>query len=399
MTRVYTPVTGSTMDAQATAQRTGQHRSAAPDLLFEDQSAARVDEIRPYLEVPERLQAHTPLHRLTLFATYRCQLRCPYCRTPAWTADDLRRFPQKRHSYDLAAFKALMSSLGGTPVRHLHVTGGEATLVPDLPAMVEHSRTIGIPHVSLTSNGTLPWPRIEPLVASGLTELRISIDAHEPALGGHFTGRSDAWSLAVANLARLVRLRETQPSFFLIANTVITAANRHAIAAIVRFLIELGVDDIKLIASVDDTPTLGRFAEAAALLGEARDLLAPYSDDAFPLLRRKLDTVFDEDAVGLKQVTSDRRDDWRCYIPLTEITADRVFYYPCSVYLREGGAPLGRIEEPMAQRRAKAVRFVRDGRCLSDPICTRYCLRCTGQFNSAANDARQPEAASEGRIT
>lgn len=376
------------MDAHPTTELARRHRSAAPDLLFEDQSDARVDDIRPYLDSPELLDAQLPLHRLTLFATYHCQLRCPYCRTPPWTADDLRRFPQKRHSYDIAAFRALIDSLDGTPLRHLHATGGEATLVPDLPAMIRHARDAGVPHASVTSNGTLPWSRIEPLIDNGLTEIRISIDAHEPALGGQFTGRPDAWGVAVANLARLARLRDTRPSFFLIANTVITAANRHSLAAIVRFLIGLGVDDVKLIASVDDTPTLGRFREADGLLEEVHDLLADHDAEAFPLLRRKLGTVFSEDAVGLKQVESDRGDDWRCYIPLTEITADRVFYYPCSVYLREGGTPLGRIDEPMPQRRARSAQFVREGRCLSDPICVRFCLRCTGEFNVAANEAR-----------
>lgn len=383
------------MDTLAKTELARRHRSAAPDLLFEDQCDARVEEIRPWLDTPEVLDADVPLHRLTLFATYQCQLRCPYCRTPPWTADDLRRFPQKRHSYDIAAFRALIDSLDGTPVRHLHATGGEATLVPDLPAMIRHARDAGVPHVSVTSNGTLPWSRIEPLIDSGLTEIRISIDAHEPALGGHFTGRPYAWGASVSNLARLARLRDSQPSFFLIANTVITATNRHSLAAIVRFLMGLGVDDVKLIASVDDTPTLGRFPEAPALLDEVHELLEVQAVDAFPLLRRKLGTVFSRDAVGLAEVESGRGDDWRCYIPLTEITADRVYYYPCSVYLREGGEPLGRIDESMPQRRARSAQFVREGRCLSDPICVRFCLRCTGQFNVAANEARPPLALPE----
>lgn len=375
-------------DGEGPAPAVVRHRSPAPDLLFEDQCEARVGDIRPWLDEPGAADPRAPLHRLTLFATYRCQLQCPYCRTPAWTAEDLRRFPQKGHAYDLGAFRTLLESLDGTPVRHLHATGGEATLVPELPAMVRHARDNGIPHVSITSNGATAWSQLEALVDGGLTEIRISVDAHEPVLGDQLAGRAEAWRRAVANLERLVRLRAVHPSFFLIANTVITPANRAAIAHIVRFLMDLGVDDIKLIASVDDTSALGRFSEATQLLDEVHERLRAVEAGAFPLLRRKLLTVFSEDAVGLRTVAAERGDAWRCYIPLTELTADRIYYYPCSVYLREGGTPLGRIDEPMEVRRARTVRFVRESRCLSDPICTRYCLRCTANFNVAANAAR-----------
>ena len=55
----------------------------APDLLFEEERDARVLEIAPLLAHPERLGPETPLHRLTVFLTYRCNLACPYCKTIA----------------------------------------------------------------------------------------------------------------------------------------------------------------------------------------------------------------------------------------------------------------------------------------------------------------------------
>jgi hypothetical protein len=64
---------------------------------------------------------------------------------------------------------------------------------------------------------------------------------------------------------------------------------------------------------------------------------------------------------------------------------DRDAYYPCSVYVREGGAPIGPLTDPPALQRARTARFVSEGDCLSDPICRRYCLHCTRAFNSLAN--------------
>ena len=367
------------------------HRSAVPDLLFEDVRDARVADIREYLDAPELVDAHVALHRLTVFVTYACQLACPYCKTIARSDDDRERWPQKRTAFDLAAFTALLDGIE-SPVTHLHFTGGEPTLARDLPAMMRHARHRGISYLSLTSNGVAPWPRLEALVDAGVDEIRISIDARDAGLAELMTARPRAWSHAVGNLAALAS-RRADGAFFVIANTVVSGVNRADLPAIVRFLIDLGVDDIKLIASVEETATLGRGPDAGEILSAIEALLAPLPPGACPLLRRKLRTVFSPHAVGLHDVGTDRGADWRCYIPLTERTVDAMFYYPCSVYLREGGAPLGPITDSAATQRDLTARFVRDGNCLADPICRRYCLHCTAGFNIAANDARDASVA------
>jgi hypothetical protein len=102
-------------------------------------------------------------------------------------------------------------------------------------------------------------------------------------------------------------------------------------------------------------------------------------------------TVFAPEAIGLEAVRVPQGQDWRCYIPLTERTVDGVSYYPCSVYLREGGVPLGSLNDPPAVQRARTAHFVRHGNCLTDPICQTYCLHCTKAYNEAANNVRAPQ--------
>ena len=105
-------------------------------------------------------------------------------------------------------------------------------------------------------------------------------------------------------------------------------------------------------------------------------------------MRRKIATVLSREAIGLEGLSGAAQADFRCYVPLTERTVDATYYYPCSVYLREGGAPLGMLAEPQDMQRAKSAAFVRQGACGSDPICRRYCLHCTKNYNLAANAAR-----------
>ncbi len=362
-------------------------RSPVPDLLFEDEQARRVAEIRPWLTHPEELGPEAPLHRVTVFVTYRCNLDCPYCKTIARSPEELAERPQKARSHDLASFAELLDNLQGPSLRHLHFTGGEAALNRDLPAMLALARSRGVERLSLTSNGTLPAERYLALVEAGLDELRLSLDADSAVLGQELTGRSRAWERTVAT----ARILGEERSFYFILNCVVGKANRSHLAELVAFLLSLNPDDIKLITSVDEKDDLGAFPGAFEQLEAIRALLASYPEESFPLLRRKLGTVFSPEAIGLPSGP----EDWRCYIPLTERTVDRTHYYPCSVYLRENGAPLGELTDPPEVQRARTARFVREGDCLRDPICRRYCLHCTRAFNDRANEARGGAAAPE----
>lgn len=362
-------------------------RSPVPDLLFDDEREARVSELGGLVDAPERVDASTPLHRLTVFLTYRCNLACPYCKTIARSEAALEARPQKRRTFTVAEFAALLTRHAGTPLRHVHFTGGEASLVPGLEEMLRLARRAGVERLSMTTNGTLPAPRLLALVEAGIDELRVSLDAAEPALGTTLTGRPHAWHRAMETLQGLCAARRAGAPFFLIVNTVVGVANREHLAELVTQFLSLGVDDLKLITDVEAKGHLGAFPKASELKRALHAELAKHPAAAFPLLRRKLETVFAPDAIGLEQEVP--RDGWRCFIPLTERTVDGAFYYPCSVYLREGGAPLGPSADPPEVQRQASARFVASHDCASDSICRRYCLHCTRAYNDAANARRR----------
>lgn len=365
-------------------------RSPVPDLIFDDEQVARLAQIRPLLAAPGAIDSATPLHRLTLFVTYRCNLACSYCKTIARTPEEARLRPEKTVTYRYADFVRLLDAHAGTPLRHLHLTGGEAALVNDLPAMIAHAKARGVRHVSMTSNGTLPAGRYRALAAAGLDELRISVDASDAALGDALAERAGAWQRTVRTLRDLAGSPDRR--FFLIANAVIGMRNRERMAEIVDFLLACGVDDVKLITEVDARGELAAFSGAGAALAAIDSSLNPRAADALPLLRRKARSVFAPDAIGLETAAPAADGAWKCYIPLTERTVDGVAYYPCSVYLREGGAPLGPLTDAPAEQRRKSAAFVERGDCLADPICKRYCLHCTRSYNERANEMRAREA-------
>ncbi len=359
-----------------------------PDLLFDDVTQARVRDIGPLLADPHAVAANTSLHRVTVFVTYRCNLRCSYCKTIVRSPEELVARPQRARSYDLAQFQELLASHGATPLEHLHFTGGEASLLRELPEMVAMAKAVGVRCVSLTTNGTQAPDVYTRLVHAGIDEIRVSLDdAHGGGCSGG-TLQPSTWGRGVATVKALGELRAAGHPFFLILNTVVERKNSHRLPQLVRSLLALNPDDMKLITSVDERGELSSAGDAAAIVRELEQVLAGYATERFPLLRRKVHTVFSTDAIGLVDERPAADGQWLCYIPLTERTVDGTYYYPCSVYLREGGQPIGRIDEAQAEQRRKTADFVARGDCLSDAICQRYCLHCTRQFNSQANAAR-----------
>lgn len=367
-------------------------RSAVPDLLFEDVCGARVEELGRLLDDPYRVDAATRLHRVTVFVTYRCNLRCTYCKTIVRAPHELVERPQRAETFDLARFRAMLDAHGDTPIDHLHFTGGEASLSRDLPEMVRYAKQRGVGCVSITSNGTLAPAVYERLVVAGLDEVRISIDEAHTGLGVGEDLQSSASARALATVHALGTLRAAGREFFLILNTVVQPQHGDELPGIVRDLLALGADDVKLITSVDDKHELGAFAARAEVVAELERELATHPPERYPLLRRKIRTVFSADTIGLDTAQPLADGSWRCYIPLTERTVDGRHYYPCSVYLREGGAPLGAIDEPAEEQRRKTAEFVARGDCREDKICRSYCLHCTREFNVAANAARTQPA-------
>ena len=358
-----------------------QRVSNVPDLIHSICRDRRIDEIKNYFRtgygsIPEAL------HRMILFVTYRCNLRCVYCKTITRQCTYERQ--EKVGEYDLPTFEKLLESFGQLWIRHIHFTGGEATLVRDFPAMVRAASRKGIT-CSLTTNGTAS-PRIyRDLVESGLREVRLSIDTPVPEDFDKRVGVPGTYRRVMKSMEELVRLRDEEGRDIFIINVSIGYDNRRELPEIIKQFAALGPNDIKLITLVQAAGDLGDFEERQKSVQEVRGFLDEFGRDRFPLLRYKLRTLFDVEAIGLKDKESQHLMK-HCFIPLTERTLDMTHYYPCSIYLREGGEPLGNIwDDSLRTQQEKIFDFIRSSSCLDDPICREFCINCCKKFNLYGN--------------
>jgi MoaA/NifB/PqqE/SkfB family radical SAM enzyme len=356
-----------------------EHDRQLPDLIW---SAGRRERGRLAWSCLDstRLKLPQTIDRVTIFATYRCNLRCRYCNT---VKSGCAR-PSRRSEFDLERLFELGGELMNQNVRHVHFTGGEATLVKDLPAMIAFFSRRGIP-CSLTTNGTAPPELYRKLVGSGLREVRVSLDTHDPGEFDRLVGRRGTYVKVIAALEELVRLREAGEDVYVIVNCCVGEANRARVPELVRRTLELGIDDMKLLSITQEREELGRFEERHEVVRRTQAVLNAYPTNRFPLLRMKLGTVFAPDTCGLGDLASERVFE-NCLVPLTERTWDADYYYPCPVYAREGGEALGELDwADLADQQQRILQFSREHSCFDDDICSRYCIGCCKSFNLDAN--------------
>jgi GTP 3',8-cyclase len=113
---------------------------------------------------------------LRISVTDVCNLRCVYC----MPAEGVEWLP-KSHVLSYEEIASIVRAAAVLGVTHFKLTGGEPTARRDLPLLVQMLRRIpGVQDLSLTTNGILLAPLLEPLRDAGLNRITISLDSLRP---------------------------------------------------------------------------------------------------------------------------------------------------------------------------------------------------------------------------
>lgn len=359
--------------------------SQNPDLLFRVVMDERVERTADFSSW--RTDSPDTLDRITVFVTHRCNLRCGYCNGPHLTwgiGDGARKRTMLHRDLTVAEFQHLLrEAQTHAAIRHIHFTGGEATAHPDLTTFVATATAAGVLS-SITTNGTADPEVYRALIDAGLTEIRISIDSDTAETFDRVVRIPGSFERVLTSIREIVRLRdEAEKDIFLVLNACVGSMNLNAIERILAFLMALNPDDIKLLVIAEEKGFVLDH-ENQALVERLRAMLAPEPPERYPLLRAKIERLFDLHATGLadEETQSVMK---HCFIPLTERTIDGQHYYPCSIYLRHYGAPLGDLHDPFEVQQQRIREFVRHHDCRSDPICVTNCTNCCKVFNVRAN--------------
>jgi MoaA/NifB/PqqE/SkfB family radical SAM enzyme len=295
----------------------------------------------------------SPVWRGEVIVTGRCNFDCVYC----------RRLPPRDMDNHLAS--AVVEQWLGDGLKNIRFSGGEPTLYKPLPLLVRRCRQGGVEHIGVSSNGSSPFHVYEKLIEEGVNDIAISLDSCYPALADSIARVNNRWKKVTRNIRRLSSMT------YVTASIVLSNENAGQAEEIISFANDLGVADIRFVTASHDEQLMLKIQDIpAAIL------------DKHPILKYRVKNFLAGRPIRGLQPT----DSHKCYLVLDDSVVAGKWHYPCGVYLREGGAPIGEINPCMRRQRAEWL-AAKDTH--KDEICRQFCSDIYVDYNNQFEEFAQ----------
>jgi MoaA/NifB/PqqE/SkfB family radical SAM enzyme len=300
--------------------------------------------------------SHTsPLWRCELILTDECNFRCKYCR--GLRSDCSGTMPLDRAYY-------VLDSWIKDGLRNVRFSGGEPTMYTGLKDLVSHCKTNGVEHIAISTNGSAHISKYMDLVNRGANDFSISLDACCSSFADKMSGRLNVFNNIVTSIKSLSKVA------YVTVGVVVTSDNYSELNKIIRFAHELGVADIRIISS----------AQENFLLEEAGKV-EKYILDSHPILNYRIKNILN--GRGVRGMS--KTDCHKCYLMLDDMAIAGQYHFPCIIYMREGGDPVGNIYGNIREDRLK---WFNKTDCYEEPICRSNCLDVCVDMLNRARDLR-----------
>ena len=314
-----------------------------------------LDDIGFYTLTNERaLLRHSNLSRCEMILTTQCNFRCPYCRGAQAFSQDCSGHIEYKVATDV------LKDWTDHGLRNVRFSGGEPMLYPHLKDLVRLAKRGGVERIAISTNGSFPFSRYTDLLSAGVNDFSISLDACCSEDADKMAGRRGVFENVTSNIRRLSALT------YVTAGTVLTGDRADRVADVVMFAHSLGVSDIRIISAAQ---------YSGVLFG--LDKLPEHVLNAHPILRYRVHNLLrGRNVRGLSLADSDR-----CYLVRDDSAVAGHWHFPCVIYMREGGEPIGRVGPDMTTERYEwslAHNTHQDG------ICVGNCLDCLVDYNNMA---------------
>ncbi|HLD92946.1 MAG TPA: radical SAM protein [Anaerolineales bacterium] len=167
-------------------------------------------------------------YKVDIALTYGCNNECPHC----YNEVDHLQMP----SLPLDDWYQVLDRLAELGVPHLILTGGEATLHPDLPRVIRYADQLGM-IVGLNTNGRHIAHKsyMDELGEAGLNHVQITLGSSRPEVHDAMMG-ARSWQQTVQGIENAVASR-----VHVITNTTLMRTNMDHIEEIIEFIYSLGI--------------------------------------------------------------------------------------------------------------------------------------------------------------
>lgn len=294
---------------------------------------------------------YSPLWRCELILTDACNFKCQYCRGIA-----------KEYSGSLSWDYASMVLSGWLEhdLRNIRFSGGEPTLWKDLSRIVRLCKYSNVKHIAISTNGSMHQEIYDELLESGVNDFSISLDACCSSTSDTMSGTKGTYERILANIEYL------SSKTYVTVGVVLTNNNIGELADTVKLAHSLGVADIRLISAAQWNRVL-----------HGINLIPENIRTAHPILKYRTGNILSGRNVrGLA-----KQDTHKCPLVLDDMAIVGNYHFPCIIYLREQGKPIGEVIN-MDEVRQDRLNWYLSHNTHDDPICQGNCLDVCVDYNN-----------------
>jgi MoaA/NifB/PqqE/SkfB family radical SAM enzyme len=301
-----------------------------------------------YEERAKNASESSQMKRCEMIITEYCNYRCPYCR--GLRADIYGNRVKKQLTIEEIK-RNIDYWCEGSPLENIRFSGGEPTIHPNIKEAVSYAAQKGIKRIAISSNGSQKTDLYKELVKLGTNDFSISLDACCAEDGDKMSGGvKDSWNKVVTNIKELSKLT------YVTVGIVLTPDNIQRTIDTIYFADMLGVSDIRVIPAAQwDKPI------------EALGKLDGSILDRHPILKYRVNNFKNGLHVrGIKET-----DSHHCGLVLDDSVIAGDYHFPCVIYMREQGNPIGKVGPDMRRERKL---WSENHNTYNDVICKRNCL-------------------------
>jgi sulfatase maturation enzyme AslB (radical SAM superfamily) len=307
-------------------------------------------------ERAENASNTSDLWRCEILLTDKCNFNCVYCRG---MREDFSG------ELSLSDSRKVVEYWVSQKLHNIRFSGGEPTLYKGLVDLVKIAKEGGVERIALSTNGSADKSLYDELIDAGVNDFSISLDGACCSVGDKMAGKKKSWNTVIENI------RYISDKTYVTAGMVFTEENLDECVEAVMFANSLGVSDIRVIPSAQYNKALKKLAN----LNE--DVLAKY-----PILKYRVKNIQKEKHVrGIKKTDCNK-----CWLGLDDMAVAGGYHFPCIIYLREGGDPIGKVDE---NTRNDRLNWVLNHDTKKDAICVKNCLDVCVEYNNKANKAHE----------
>jgi len=242
-------------------------------------------------------------------------------------------------------------------LKNVRFSGGEPTQYAMLRPLVKQCKELSIGRTAISTNGSAEIGLYHELIDCGVNDFSISMDACCAADNKKMNGGNDSWNTVIENI------KEISKRTYVTVGIVLDDNNMLKINKIIKFISGLGVADIRIISTAQHNKLEN--------IG-----IAPKT--IFPILNYRLKNH----NAGRNVRGIAPGDSAKCGLVLDDMAVWKDKHYPCIIYLREGGAPIGDIDKSMRAIREERLKWCLSHDAKADEICSKNCLDVCIDYNN-----------------